>query len=48
MFGLPLYYLSMDFDLYFSPFGLVVGHVPAGEASLPLPVLKQNEPNLNL
>ena len=47
VFGLPLHDLSMHFDLNFPPLWFVVGDVPAGQAGFALPVLQQNEANLN-
>ena len=45
--GLPLDDLAVDLDLYLLPLLLLVGHVPAGETRLTLPVLQQDKSNLH-
>ena len=44
-FVVPSYDGSMGLSLYFLLIGLVVGHIPAGQSRLPLPILQQDEPD---
>jgi len=46
MFCLPTNYLSVHLDLYLSSLRFIVWDVPTGESSFALPVLEQNESDL--
>ena len=47
MLGLPLDDVAVDLDLDLFPLLLLIGHVPAGETRLTLPVLQQDKSYLH-